>query len=249
MDLEFDRGSSSEPKGHAIIYFRVRYEADKLLATYVVTLPLVVDFAKYVPPFLASHLAAEPLKELSAFSLPPVPEEAESHDQLVRLAELRSDDLVCAGTVATNDLPEMMQAASDAVQAYSRLWSEYVTSLKPAPVEETDSYLDVNEVLYSLMNERDRLQELVKLVGKLRFAVEGEDRVVGSEVHQQIDLVARHLPPTYQVANLLQAAENTAPKGGMLAQLYLDRCYKLMEGDDHSVTELDERIRALEASN
>ena len=124
MHLDFDTGNPTSPRGHAIIYFRARYDAEKLVATYAITLPMAIDFSKYVPPFLASHLAAEPLKDLSAFSLPPVPEEVESYDQLKRLSEARADDLVCGGTVATNDLPEMMQVAGDAVQEYARLWNE-----------------------------------------------------------------------------------------------------------------------------
>ena len=248
MDLDFDKGTPHEPKGHAIIYFRVRYEPDKLMATYVVTLPMAVDFTKYVPPFLASHLATEPLKGLSAFSLPPVPEEVESHEHLVRLAEMRSDDLVYGGTLSANDTPEMMQASSDAVEKYSRLWADFVGSSATATSEISDSGLDVNDVLYSLMNGRDRLQELSKLIGKLRFAVEGDDHALSAEAQQQITLVGRHLPERYQVTTLLRVAADATRKGATLAKLYLDRCYRILEGDDNGVAELEKGIKELEDS-
>ena len=50
MDLDFDAGSSASPRGHAIIYFRARYDPEKLLAIYAITLPITFDFSKFVPP-------------------------------------------------------------------------------------------------------------------------------------------------------------------------------------------------------
>ena len=74
MDLIFERGDSEHPRGHAILYFRVDTEPDKVYATYVVTLPVKADLAKYIPPFLASQLGGLPLNDLSAFAMPPLPE-------------------------------------------------------------------------------------------------------------------------------------------------------------------------------
>ena len=256
MALDFDVGYPASPRGHAIIYFRARYDAEKLVATYAITLPMAIDFSKYVPPFLATHLAAEPLKDLSAFSLPPVPEEVESYDYLKRLSEQRADDLVCGGTVAINDLPEMMQMAGDAVQEYARLWKESQPETSSAAVVEparevsSDESLGVNEVLYGLMNDSDRLQELTKLVGKLQFALDGNDRSLREEACDEIVAVGRHMPANYQVSQLLQSMLGAdLAKGSALTQLYLDRCYKLLVGDDNSVLELEERIRGLEANS
>ncbi len=253
MALDFDIGDPGSPRGHAIIYFRARYDAEKLVATYAITLPMAIDFSKYVPPFLVSHLAAEPLKDLSAFSLPPVPEEVDSYEHLKRLAEARADDLVCGGTVATNDLPEMMQTAGDSVQEYARLWKESQPDAaaalpESAAGEASEESFSVNEVLYGLMNDSDRLQELTKLVGKLRFALDGNDGTLREETCDEIVAVARHMPPNYQIAELLKAMLTPDPvKGATLTQLYLDRCYRLLEGDDRGVTELEDRIRGLEA--
>ena len=44
---------------------------------------------------------------------------------------------------------------------------------------------------------------------------------------------------------LLTAAKDPTRLGGELAQLYLERCYKLTDKDDASLLILEERIRAL----
>jgi hypothetical protein len=260
MALDFDSGSATSPRGHAIIYFRARYDPEKLLAIYAITLPITFDFSKFVPPFLTAHLAADPLKELKAFSLPPVPEEVESYEYLRRLSETRSDDLVCGGSVPTNDLPEMMQMAGDAVQEYERLWTESQPEASSATIVEPggetssassgaslgDASLGVNEVLYSLMNDSDRLQELSKLVGKLRFALDGKDSALSEETCDEIVAVGRHMPANYEVTKLLAAMMGPDPKGATLTQLYMDRCYRLLEGDKEGVQQLEERIKGLE---
>ena len=200
------------------------------------------------------------MKELKAFSLPPVPEEVESWDYLKRLSDSRSDDLVCGGTVPTSDLPEMMQMAGDAVQEYERLWREsQPEQAQPAIIDApgtasqeatTDQSFNVNEVLYGLMNDNDRLQELAKLVGKLRFAIDGRDSSLQEETCEEITAVARHMPPDYQVDRLLSSMLEPHPaNAAILTQLYLDRCYRLLEGDQSGVQELEERIRSLEAGS
>ena len=108
MDLSFDIGDPQRPKGHAVLYFRVDTEPDKVYATYVVTLPIKSDLGKYVPPFLATHLGGLPLNDLSAFAMPPLPEPVDSHAELERISQMRQDDLVYAGSMFSFDLPRMM---------------------------------------------------------------------------------------------------------------------------------------------
>lgn len=244
-ELVFERGRAEEPKGHALAYFRILAEREKLLATYLVILPIAVDFSKYVPPLLVPHLGETPLKEFSAFSLPPLPEEVESYEELRRLAEMRDDDIIYAGTLPSLDLPALIQAVNDIVQRYAQLWTEYA---KTAASKEKETSLRVDEVLYSLMSERDRLGELARLVGKLRFAVEGGDEPMAKEAEEEIRILASHLPEHYRVGQLIAAARDPSPKGARLAQLYLERCYKLCDGDQEGVRALEERIESLEAS-
>ena len=247
MDVSFERGDPQKPRGHAIVYFRTRSEPDKVYASYIIVLPIAVDFAKYVPPFLASSLGSMPLGDLSAFCLPPVPEEAGNQQELQRLADIRGDDLLYAGTMQSHYVPEMMQAVSDIVRQYSQAWSDAV---KPALAAENteDTSLGVNEVLFSFMSEGDKLAELSKLVGTLTFAVEGTDRQTQAEVQKEIDILSRHLPVDYDIPSLIQAVLDSSVKGGQLAQLYLDRCYKLSNGDIADARNLEARIETLKAS-
>lgn len=258
MDLTFESGDPQRPRGHALVYFRVSTEPDRVYATYVVALPVKADLTKYVPPFLASHLGSLPLDDFSAFAMPPVPEPVDSYQELERLSQLRGDDLVFGSSMFSFDLPRMMEAVTEVVQTYSKL---YVDSLGDAGVVELepvvelpaaeqepaeDRSYDVNEVLFSLMSERDKLGELSRLLGKLRFAVEGNDSQGANEVGDEISTLARHLPEEFQVPSLLAVAQDTSHRGSRLAQLYLDRCFRLSDGDVNSAQDLEEQIRTLQ---
>ena len=270
MDLVFDRGDSQHPRGHALLYFRVDTEPDKVYATYVVTLPVKSDLTKYVPPFLASHLGNMPLSDLSAFAMPPVPEAVNSFEELERLSQLREDDLVYGGSMFSFDLPRMMETATEAVQVYSSLCSEALgmistpaegaaeaigeelrETLEAAAVPETepepepDDSLNVNEVLFSFMSENDKLGELSRLLGRLRFAVDGADQSEADEVGAEITVLARHLPENFKVSDLLNVAKDNSERSSQLAKLYIDRCFRLSAGDAGAATELDAQIQLL----
>ncbi|MCH7605684.1 MAG: hypothetical protein IH962_00885 [Chloroflexi bacterium] len=260
MDLTFDLGDPQRPKGHALVYFRVDTEPDKVYATYVITLPVKADLAKYVPPFLASHLGGLPLNDLSVFAMPPLPEPMDNFQELERLCRLREDDLVFASSMFSFDLPRMMEAVTEAVQAYSDLCVDRfgdtpaagLPAIDEAPVvAETESDDDraygVNEVLFGLMSERDKLAELASLMGKLRFAVEGLDAVTIDDVSEEITTLARHLPEEFKLPTLLAVAKDTSQRGSRLAQLYLDRCFRLSAGDQSSAQALDAEIQSLES--
>ncbi len=264
MDLTFERGDPQKPRGHALVYFRVDTEPDKVYATYVVTLPVKADLTKYVPPFLASHLGSLPLSDLSAFAMPPVPEPVDGYGELDRLSQLRGDDLVYAGSMFSYDLPRMMESVTEAVQKYAEMCpSDSTTSAQaepeslpesipgtliegqPAQVETDDLSYGVNEVLFSFMSESDKLGELSRLLGRLRFAIEGSDRETVDEVGEEIVVLARHLPEEFQVANLLAVAKDTSERSSQLAKLYLDRCFRLSAGDANEAQELEAEIREL----
>ena len=256
MDLTFDKGDPQAPKGHAVMYFRVNTEPDKVYATYVITLPIKADLGKYVPPFLATHLGNLPLNDLSAFAMPPLPEPVDSYEELETLCDQRADDLVFATSMFSFDLPRMMESITEAVSAYSELCNqrfgqevtpggELQQQLDEAASEEDRSF-DVNEVIFSLMSEADKLAELAKLLGSLRFAVEGGDSGAVVAVSEEVNTLARHLPEEFRLPTLLAVAKDTSPKGSRLAQLYLDRCFRLSAGDYSSVQNLEDEIRSLE---
>ena len=250
MDLVYERGRPDEPRGHAIVYFRAGGVPEKLYATYVIVLPISVDFAKYVPPFLASSLGSSAIGDLSAFSLPPMPEEASSWAELDRLAAMRGDDLIFAGDILSYDTPRMMESVTEVVQAYSRSWSDVVAAQPQPQAPESleaasQDSAGVNEVLFSLMSEQDKLAELSKLVSKLRFAVESTDPQIRDDAKGEIELLRRYLPDNYYIPALIQAVLDSSLKGAQLAKLYLDRCYKLSSGEMDGAQDLERLIESL----
>ena len=270
MDVIFDRGDSQNPRGHALLYFRVDTEPGKVYATYVVTLPVKSDLTKYVPPFLASHLGNMPLSDLSAFAMPPVPEAIGSFAELERMSQLREDDLVYGGNMFSFDLARMMEMATEAVQVYSGLCSDALAmnstptegaaaaigeelrgtlesagSAAPEPEPEPDGSLNVNEVLFSFMSESDKLGELSKLLGQLRFAVDGSDQANAGEVSAEITVLARHLPDNFRVNDLLEVARDNSERSSQLAKLYIDRCFRLSAGEEGAADELAIQIQLL----
>ena len=280
MDIQFEIGDPQRPRGHAIIYFRVDTEPGVVYGTYIVTLPITADLTKYVPPFLAAHLGSGdsgPLANFSAFAMPPMPEEvAGGYDQIVRLANLRGDDLVYGGSMFSYELPRMMESVADAVQDYADAWKDAVgdPALAPAggiPADDVDirpagggaelpagGYADdadpdagpdrlgVNEVLWSFMSEGDKLGEMGRLLGRLRFAQEGSDAGAIPDITTEMTALGRHLPDEYRIAALVDAARDTSPAAGELAQLYMNRCYRLSAGDAEQVRRIEEAIRNLE---
>ena len=263
MDLYFDRGDHDNPVGHALLYFKVDTEPDKVYASYVVTLPIKSDLTKFLPPFLATHLGSLPLNDLSSFAMPPVPEPVDGFAELERLSRQRGDDLVYAGSMFSYDLPRMMESVTEAVSSYGELYAasgksatvvgggvvgSEAESLPSAdePDEDLDSSFNVNDVLFSFMSESDKLSELSRLLGRLRFAVEGADAVAAREAGEEIAALARHLPEEFQVANLLAVAQDTSERSSQLAKLYLDRCFRLSAGETGQVAELEAEIRRLQ---
>ena len=270
MDLQFEIGDPQRPRGHAILYFRVDIEPDHVYGTYIVTLPITADLTKYVPPFLAAHLGSAgsgPLANFSAFAMPPMSELVEGgYEQLVRLANVRNDDLVYGGSMFSYDLARMMESVAQAVQEYADSWfsaggEESVSTLpaedaaiplggssSPAGVLDADEgdSLGVNEVLWSFMSEGDRLAEMGRLLGRLRFAQEGNDAAAIADIIAEMTALGRHLPDEFGIGSLVDAANDTTPNGVQLAQLYLDRCYRLSSGDTEQVRRIDEAIRNLQ---
>lgn len=243
MDLFFERGSKDAPKGHALVYFRQRYNQDQIMATYIITLPVKVDVAKYIPPMFAAQLQGMNAQELSGFAFPPFPEKVDSLAEIQRLAEARDDDLIDGGTGDADNPLDMVQVVNDLQQEYTRLWQQSQEASRPPALSAEPS---VNELLYELMGETAKLSELSKLVGKLRFALEGSDPRLTKETEEEILALAKYLPENYRVSRILEVGGMASEKGSALAQLYLERCYKLYEEDYRRIQEVEEEIRRIE---
>ena len=108
-----------------------------------------------------------------------------------------------------------------------------------------DSGGSVQHVLYELMSDRDRLAELSKLVGTMRFALESQDNALASETDASLDALARTLPGHYWGERVRKAAGDSSGGGARLAQLYVERCYKLLDEEFAEVAALERAIEAV----
>ncbi len=250
MDISFEQGSQGEPRGHALLYFLSSSDPDELWASYVVVLPITVDVSKYVPPFLMSQVKDLGPRDLSAFAFPPAPERLGGRDALDRLAAARGDDVLFGGSINPADVASGMMAVNEAVQRYTEVYSR-VVGIESAPEEKEEDQDEgshgVSEVIYGLMSNTDKLNELTKLVSRLRFGVEGADSRTVSEAEQDMNLLSRHLPANHGVDQLIQAVKSTDEDSAELADLYVQRCFHLVQEDYGSLPRLEAKIRALEA--
>ena len=254
MDITFERGSEDAPKGHAFVYFRSTTDAGAVWASYLVILPITVDVAKYVPPFLMSQIPDASMQDLSAFAFPPAPEEMESFEQIQQLAETRDDDILFAGTFNTSDLPTMMMAAGDAVQQYTDLYNTTVGQASVIDAESAESALDegsvgVNEVMYGLMSDSDKLSELTTLVSKLRFAVDSNEQSLMNEAETDIAMLSRHLGFDHKTDRIVDAIKEGSEDAGRLTMLYVQRCYCIVQEDYIMLGNVEEQIAAIESGD
>lgn len=245
QELQFERGTNERPRGHALLYLRDAANPEVVLATYLVVFPVTVDIAKYIPPMLAGQMPPVDRGAVSAMPWPPVPEVVESHRLLERLADSRDDDLLYGGTVDSSRLDNLLRRTAEAAEEYSRLYAARQAAAEEPEPEESASDLDVDEVLYSLMGERDRLTELVKLTGKLRDAVEAGDRGRVEEAVADVRRLARHFQGKYRLEDFLAVAQLPGEKGRRLTELYVDRCYRVLNEDYDGLRDVDEQIAAL----
>ena len=249
MAFTFERGSEDNPRGHALIYFQSSHDAGELLATYLVVLPIQVDVSKYVPPFLMNQLGEVGAKELSAFAFPPAPELVSGMDYIESLAKAREDDIIFGGTVSTMDVTSLLGTVNEAVGWYADLCSDPTEQPGALKDDVDDDGLSVNDVLYGLMSDQDKLSELTRLVGRLRDAVGSGDLALASETRSEIMALGRHLPASHQVTRLAEAAGSVGDNAAKLASLYLQRCFHLMSEEYVKLGQVEEDIRGIEESN
>ncbi len=255
MDLDFERGNSSTPRGHALVYFRDKMNPNSIAATYLILLPVTVDLQKYVPPFLAGQLPMGSEADLSAFAFPPAPEAVESYEYLISMVEARGDDLIFAGSESLTDAAGMMGIIAEILTEYGQLYQltgphSNPTIADPMRPEHKDDFGEdhksskytVDDVVYAMMNEADQLNELTKLTGRLRFAAEGGDHETADEATAHMRAIAIHVAGNRHIDLLIGAALDSSETGGQLAQLYLERAYALYREDYLRVRSLDEDI-------
>jgi hypothetical protein len=251
--LTFRGGDPDRPRGHALVFFRDGDSADQIWATYLVVAPIKMDLGKYIPAAFASQLAGQlSAAAPTAYPLPPVPEKFEAGlAALERLAELRNDDLIDGGTLRVSDPLYALQPVADIGAQYADRFASYIDSMpleEPAraPVPFAASVVDVDDLLLQVMPDRDKIGRLARLTGTLRYAVDGSDLRLIDETVKEMQRIARHLADKYRPEELITAARSPEPRAAQLAELYLERCYRLVDEDYAAIATLDSKIEALQ---
>ena len=240
--LHFERGDSSAPRGHAFLYF-VQRGAEHVLATYIVVPPVPMDLTKYVPPLMASSLAASGMLAQSPFvPVPPAPEEF-SLAELRRIAEIRGDDVLAGGEARVVDVSTLITRVAEIGNAYVQAYQD--ATAKAVVLEPEPAPAQVDALLYSLLSEGERLQELARRIGTLRYAVESGDSALANETRAEMQAISAYLPEDYRAAELIAAAERMGPVGARLAQLYIERAYHLVGNERDAVAAMDAEIATL----
>ena len=253
MHVIFERGTEDKPKGHAFVYFRSTMDASEIWASYLVILPITVDVTKYVPPFLMSQIPDATMQDLSAFAFPPAPERMDSYDRIMELADARDDDILFAGTFNTSDLPSMMMAAGDAVQQYTDLYNSISgrTHAIDASTSNDDGSAEdigVNDVMYGLMSDSDRLAELTTLVGKLRFALDSNEEALIREAEADIAMLSRHFDFDHKTDRIVEGIKQGGEDARRLTMLYVQRCYCIVREDYITLGNLEDQIAVIESA-
>ena len=256
MDIIFERGSQDSPKGHAFVYFTSSDYPDEVWASYLVMLPITVDLAKYMPPFLMNQMGDASIQDMSAFAFPPAPEKTGGREQMEALAAMRGDDILFGGTLNTSDVPAMMLAVGDAVQHYNALYKALVDrrGLADAPpdddavAEEEGVGFGVNDVMYGLMSDTDKLNELTTLVGKLRFAVDNNEDALVKEAEADIGLLSQHFEFDHKTNRIVQSIKlgDGDEDAQRLTILYLQRCYHIIHEEYLALGSVEQQIAAIE---
>ncbi len=258
MNLQFLRGDPDAPKGHAILVARSTQNPRNVFCTYCVVPPIPLSLTKYLPAFLAAQLPPEELQEANSMNVVPIPpmlEEASSFEYLQRLAERRNDDFCDLGSINPLDEGQRMQLVIEGCQEYGRLYFSYFLEWRDAEEEgyapageETTPLddLDTEDLLAQTMTERERLAELGKLIGTARYALEGHDTQLLQETRRKMQQIAARLADKYKSQELIAAATDSSDRGSKLAQLYLERGFKLLDEEYADIPRIERAIRELQ---
>jgi hypothetical protein len=249
MQLAFERGDPKQPRGHAVVYFRASSDPNMILASYVVVPPISMDFSKFIPPMFAAQLPGILPSGPQVFPLPPIPEKVESMAWVEALAASREDDLVHCGSVDPMDIQQLLTLMTEVASEYGTLYENRAplddTRPPPAGDDSPVSNVDVDELFMSLMSDSEKVNRLAKMTGTVRYAVEGKDQALLAETVQEMERIGKHLAFRYRIAELIAAASDPKPESGRMAELLLQRCYKLAAEEYDALKALDAEIDAL----
>ena len=254
MELEFERGDRERPSGHALVYFRDSNDNEAIGVTYIVILPVPLDIGKYMPPFLAGQVAEMSANVISSFAFPPAPELFKSVDEAQRIASIRGDDLVFAGTISFSDAFGMMERVNDASAEYGRLYTDAhgegddIDMALDALGEDDDFDEPGYDLMYGWLDEAELLTELSQQMGRMRYSFESGDRETALETEAKIKAIGRYLPANREISKIVAAATSNSPRASELARLYVERAYCLYREDYLRLKKIDEDIAGIDSA-
>lgn len=189
---------------------------------------------------------------MNVVPIPPMLEEGKSLDDLEMLAERRSDDLCDIGSINPLDDSARMQRVVEACQEYGQLYFGFASTfeqLQDAPIEDSEVLplddLDAEDLLIQTMSDRQRLTELGKMIGTARYALDGHDTHLLDETKRKMQRISRPLAEKYRSQDLIAAAVDAGERGSKLAQLYLERGFKLLDEEYADIPRIEQEIRAI----
>lgn len=250
MNPTFIRGTAQRPRGHALAFFSAP-DRSRLYATYLIVSPVPFDIGRYLPPILAGQASQFELGPFASVALPPIPEEVPGMEHLQQLAEARDDDLIDAGLAPMGGPAEALPAVQDLVQWYRSAYESgsgsALATIEATPQEELtgESEFDADDLLYGVLGDRERLTELSKLIGSLRYGLEVHDGSMVQSAEERLRKVARHLPDSFRALELIKHAADPGERSARLAELFLQRCFRLLEEDYAAVGEIERQISAV----
>lgn len=254
VQLRFELGDAQSPRGHAILFARVGSDQDRIIATYCVVLPITFSIGKYLPPVLSGQMPLEGLEDASATSAVPIPpmlEDVPGMAALRQMAERRGDDLCDIGSIFLRDDGQRMAYAAEASQSYAQLFADYQSrwpkassvSVEAPPLDD----MDVADVMAEVLPEKDRLSELARLIGQARYAIETHDQRQLDDTAKAMRRLAKTLPDKYRGEQLVAAALREDTIGSRLAELYVQRAYKLLGEEYADIPPIEQHIRELQS--
>jgi hypothetical protein len=243
MELSFERGDRTAPVGHALIYFRS--SDGSILGSYIIIPPIQMDFSKLLPPVFSTMMQGMDFgSEVSATPLPPIPETVSSVEYLQDLAQRRADDLIFGGNVG--DLMSATAELGEASQSYYRLYAEAhpmemgTERAEPSAARGLGTAERYTAERYSEMNQREQLAELSMLTGRLRDSLSSGRP--DPDVEQQMRALAEVMPGKYRVSDLVEVASIPGERGQQLAELFIERSYKLLNEEYLDLERIDRDI-------
>ena len=96
-----------------------------------------------------------------------------------------------------------------------------------------------------VLGDRERLTELSKLISSLRYGLEVHDGSMVQSAEERMRKVARHLPGSFRAMELIKHAADPGERSARLAELFLQRCFRLLDEDYAAVGEIERQIAAV----